>query len=395
VALNAENLDWALALSAWRASSSASVSGAGVRIGDVRHQLGGAVDRAQDRGCRASCPRTGEGAANCASPPPLNHIGGGGRPVAISKRPNGYEVFVWHPAHGRKLYVGVRKTLRGEGGALELQREKTEEFAKAQSQPRAKLTMRAYATEWLDVHHGPNTRRRAETTRTQNAINLRAFLEDFGDLPLDASIARRTALAWARKHPNNAKTVSAMLNDAIDDDVCKTNPFANRRQAQSRERKHISPFTEEEVDRLADIALRHWGKDGYGLTARAWVLFAAWVGCRPGETFGVTKADLRFGTGEVVIRRVKRRGGEYPTDMVVLPEIVQRAISAMPFVEPAGPIFLSVTGRRMLKGALAWHWNPVRAAFREHEKTSEQRWAQILDNQRNLDFYFCGIRALR
>jgi integrase len=63
-------------------------------------------------------------------------------------------------------------------------------------------------------------------------------------------------------------------------------PVRGRRQEESRERKHIHPLTEDEVDRLADIALRHWGSDGYGLVARAWVLFAAWVGCRPGETFG-------------------------------------------------------------------------------------------------------------
>jgi integrase len=73
-------------------------------------------------------------------------------------------------------------------------------------------------------------------------------------------VTRREALKWSKLHKHNAVVVCAMFNDAIDDDVCKTNPFAGRRQEESRERKHIHPLTEEEVDRLADIALRHWGE---------------------------------------------------------------------------------------------------------------------------------------
>jgi hypothetical protein len=60
-------------------------------------------------------------------------------------------------------------------------------------------------------------------------------------------------------HPHNAKAVAALLNDAIDDEACTANPFRNRRQEQPRGRQDIYPLTEEEVDRLADCALRHWG----------------------------------------------------------------------------------------------------------------------------------------
>jgi hypothetical protein len=81
-----------------------------------------------------------------------------------------------------------------------------------------------------------------------------------------------------------------MFNDAIDDEFAQANPFRNRRQEQPRGRQDIFPMTEEEVDRLAEIALREWGPSGYGLVARAWVLFGAWVGTRPGETFSVSRS---------------------------------------------------------------------------------------------------------
>jgi integrase len=89
-------------------------------------------------------------------------------------------------------------------------------------------------------------------------------------------------------------------------------------------------LTEDEIGLLAGIALRHWGPDGYGPVARAWVLFGAWVGCRPGETFTVQAENLNFADGLVTVRRVKKRGGRYPLDEIVLPGAAVDAIRAMP-----------------------------------------------------------------
>jgi integrase len=296
-------------------------------------------------------------------------------------------VYCYHPALKRKVYVGSRQNLRGPGGAQELEREKQAEFA---GQPRSdgKLTVRAYAVEWFDLHHGDGTRRPAESTRKVNEGRLRPFLDAFGDRLIDGGITRREALAWAKKHPHAARTASAMFNDAFDDEVCKANPFAKRRQQESRERKHIHPLTAEEVDSLASIARRQWGADGYGLVARAWVLFGAWVGCRPGETFSVEPVDLNFAEGLVSIRRVKRRGGRHPIDTVVLPRVVIDAIRAMPNIPTAGPVFTTVQGKHMEKGALRYYWDPVRAAFRQ--TITEERWGELLDGSedgKSLDFY--------
>lgn len=300
-------------------------------------------------------------------------------------------VFVYDPRVGKKVYVGSRVKLRGPGGAEELERDKQQEFA---GTPRTdnKLTIRAYAPEWLDLHHGDRTRRPAASTRLNNEINLRPFLDAFGDRLLDGGITRREALAWARKHPHNAKVVSALFNDAVDDEVAAGNPFANRRQEQARGRKDIRPITEAEVDKLAEIARGMWGADGYGLTVAAWITFGAWVGSRPGETFGVTINDLDFATSEATIRRVKKRGSVYPTDVVVFPVAAQTAIRAISDLEQTGPIFRTITGRPITKGAHRYIWDPIRKAF-ERELTAQRR-DELLDGRPDLDFYelrhFCG-----
>src|SRR4051794_34020627 len=308
--------------------------------------------------------------------------------MAISK-PRGAkgmrQVFVYDPARRAKVYVGSRASLRGPGGAKELERDKQREFAGRTKAPDSPLTVCEYAAEWLDLHHGPRTRRPADSTRALNESSLRPFLDTYADRALDAGITRREALAWAKKHPHQAKVVSAMFNDAVDDEACRGNPFANRRQEQQRGRQHVHPLTEAELDVLASIALDHWGPEGYGLVARAWILFGAWVGCGPGETFHVTAADLDFHAGEVTIRRVKPRGGRYPVDVVVFPRAAQDAVRAMPNIPQTGPLFRTVSGRAMVKGSLRYHWDPVRSRFQE--RVSRDRWLALTDGRPELAFY--------
>jgi integrase len=300
--------------------------------------------------------------------------------MGIYWRKGAYNVEVYDPMRRRNVYVGRRKLERE---AKSLLRAKEREFA---SQGRAAgMAIGEYADRWLESKHGPRTRRPAPSTRAHNRVMLRPFLAVFGEHRLDGGIGRAEALDWAAKHPYNAYSVSAMFNDAVDDQLCRGNPFANRRQQQSRERKDIHPLTEEEVDRLAELARDRWGPRTYGLVARAWVLFGAWVGCRPGETFQVEADDLDLEAGEVTIRRVKRRGPTYPTDVVVLADAARRAILDMPQIPEAGPLFRTVTGRAMVRGALRYHWDPVRSAFRE--TVTHERWDELLGGQDNLDFY--------
>jgi hypothetical protein len=74
----------------------------------------------------------------------------------------------------------------------------------------------------------------------------------------------------------------------------------------------------------------------YGVVCRAWLMFGAWVGARPGEYFGLDWDALDFEQGLVTITRIK---GRKQTDQVVFPKRAQDAILEMP--GPAhGPVVL-------------------------------------------------------
>jgi integrase len=317
-------------------------------------------------------------------------------------------VYVYHPLERRKVYVGSRVKLRGKGGAEELQRQKAEEFAKAAADHAAGVehapvpavgdgyTVRSWSEEWLGEHHGKGTNRPERSTLTVNRANLKPFLAEFGDLPLkgEGALGRKAALAFAKKHPQSAKTASAMLNDAIDLEICDKNSLANRRQPERRERRFIKALTEQEVDRLAQIALDEWGRDGYGLVARAWVLHGAWVGTRPGETFAAERKHMNFADEEIAVTRIKKRGGVYPTDTIVLPRVVIDAIEAMPDIPSKGPIYRTVRGTPFDKGSLRYYWDPIRARFRQ--TVTDERWAELLDGTedgQHFDFYVLRHRV--
>jgi integrase len=292
--------------------------------------------------------------------------------MALKRIKSGWQIYTYDPATKKKKYRGVRAKY-GDAKALERQ-------LLSDGKPTAgTLTIREYAHQWLDDHHGDGTRRPSPTTRQVNELNLRRFLEDHGDKPLD-SISRREALRWAKTNRHRAKTVSAMFNDAVDDEEAKANPFGNRRAKQSDERRHIAPLTEEEVDRLANIALDRWGHDGYGQVAQAWILFGAWVGTRPGETFAVRWQDLDLKDGLVTVQRIK---GRRQTDTIVLPSPVAEAVQRMP--RYGDLVFPSIRGNKIDKGGLRYYWDPVRSAFRN--TISRERWQALCEGQQDLDFY--------
>jgi integrase len=186
---------------------------------------------------------------------------------------------------------------------------------------------------------------------------MRAFLERFGDREIDGGIQRREALRWAKEHPSQSYAVAAMFNDAFDDEECKANPFRNRRNPEPRGRRDISPLTEHEVERLGEIA--HVVHGDYGVVCRAWLMFGAWVGARPGEYFGLDWDALDFEQGLVTITRIK---GRKQTDQVVLPKRAQDAILEMPGPR-TGRLFSTVRGSRIEKGSSSYYFNPVRSVF--------------------------------
>ena len=264
------------------------------------------------------------------------------------------EIWVYDPRAGRNVYVGSRKLLKD---ANKLFREKTDEFAGEPAETTEGMTCDEYADRWLAMKHGDGTRRPATTTHQVNRGLLRAFREDFGDRPLRGGISRVEALDWARAHATNAKAVSAMFNDALDDMLTDANPFGNRRLPEGRGRKDIAPLTEDEVALLGEVAHTTWG--AYGAVVAGWISFLAWTGARPMETFAVTWDAVDLAGNRVTVQRVK---GKKKTETIVLPPAAVDALTAMPGAR-AGLLFATTRGVRYDKGATAYYWRPVRSAF--------------------------------
>lgn len=306
----------------------------------------------------------------------------------IRKRGGSYGVKVWNPATGRDEWAGSRGSLKA---ARQLERDTERRYAR--SPVTGEITVTEYVERWLTVKHGPGTRRPQVTTGQQNRMRIKAFVDDFGAQRL-GSVRRRDALDWAAVHPSNAKAVSALYNDAIDDEYVQVNPFANRRQKQSRGRRDIVPLTMTEVDRLATIATGVWGL--YGPTCRAWVLCAAWIGWRPGEAFAARWDDLDLDAGTVRIeRQVQADGERLPKNdrvrTVILPGPAKVALLEMSTVR-SGLLFRTMTGRQISKRAYTWYWERVRTPFAL--ELDVERRAELLAGRPNLDLYelrhFCA-----
>lgn len=310
--------------------------------------------------------------------------------MAIKKprKPGGArEVWVYNPAVGRKVYVGSRKALRGKGGAQELEREKIAEFAgDPAAAPAHEMTCEEYADRWLTIKHGPGTRRPAAGTEKVNRGLLRAFRAEFGARTLRGGITRVEALDWSKAHPTNAKAVSAMFNDALDDMLTDANPFGNRRLPEGRGRKDIAPLTEQEIGMLAEIAYTAWG--AYGSVVAAWITFLAWTGARPKEAFALEWPAVDVAGNRVTVSRVK---GKQQTETIVLPPAAVTAMLAMPGAR-AGLVFKTTRGAGYDKGAWGYYWRPVRAAF--VSRLSPARRAELLAVKGALDPYalrhFCA-----
>lgn len=266
-----------------------------------------------------------------------------------------WRVFCYDSAVKRKRYFGSYPT---EKEALRVFRDVTNDLEDGKTETVDPTTCRAYADYWLDKHHGEHTPRPASSTYRNNEGKLRQFVKDFGDRPIRGGITRGEALTWCRKHRHNATTIAAMFNDAFNDEKTDTNPFADRRQSQSRGRKDIHPVSEAELEDLAALAVSIWGEN-YGMVVRGWILFMAWTGMRPGEVFKASWSDLDFASGNLTVTRIK---GRKQTERIIFPSRAQEAVLSMP-VDRSGLLFPSVNGQPMDKGHARYYFDPVRKAW--------------------------------
>jgi integrase len=205
----------------------------------------------------------------------------------IVKRGSSYGVSVYDAGLKRKRWVGTFATRRE---AKEAERTATRRRGSGSN-----VTCAEFASRWLVQYARP-----AAATRRNYGYAIQSFVVDFGNARL-ADLDRPRARAWALAQPHSrVRAVRAMLNDAINDGLHPgPNPFANLRMEQPRGRKDLVALTEDELHALADVALSVHGD--FGPTFRAMILFAGYVGLRPGELSALERTDVR--DDEVTIRQ--------------------------------------------------------------------------------------------
>jgi integrase len=219
-----------------------------------------------------------------------------------------------------------------------------------------RLTCGEFSKLWLSEYA-----RAAGATRRTYRYGVAAFADEFERVRL-TDFDRLMARSWALRVPqSNVRVVRAMFNDAINDALHPgPNPFSNLRLEQSRGRKDLTALTEDELNELAEKALDVHGE--FGPTFRAMIVFAAYVGLRPGELFALERTDV--GRDEVAIRRNLDGTGRIKATkngrerIVVLPPPARDALADVLVRLDVPWLFVTPRDRRFSKSSLYYYWTP-------------------------------------
>jgi integrase len=216
----------------------------------------------------------------------------------------------------------------------------------------------AFAKRWAEDYPRPRA-----STNKHNAERVNRFAEDFKGVKL-ADVDRPAARAWAMKNSSNLSAVRAMFGDARRDGLVDFNPFSELRLPGSRGRKDLVVLTEAELRALADVALSDdvelWD---YGREYRAMILFAGYVGLRPGELFALRRDDVN-GQMCTIERSLSSTGEIGPTKTgrvrtVIVPPVAQDALLDVPS-HRSGLLFTSPADRMWTQPLHHRYWSLLR-----------------------------------
>lgn len=223
----------------------------------------------------------------------------------------------------------------------------------------ARETCDEFATRWPVDYPRPR-----EATNLTNIERLKPFIKDFTGVLL-ADVDKPTARAWALKHKHQTAAVRAMFADAVQDGLLVINPFAELRIGKGRGRKDIVTLTEKQLQALAGRALTEDMEMGeYAPQYRAMVLFAGYVGLRPGELFALQAADIE---GQLchVRRSLSSKTHQIgptkngKTRIVTIPPVAQDALLEVP-AHPSGLLFTTPGDRQWTQPSNHRYWKLLR-----------------------------------
>jgi integrase len=251
----------------------------------------------------------------------------------------------------RKRYLGTFDTKR--------EAERGEAEWRVRSRPVGREACDSFAERWPSDY--PRLR---ASTNEHNRERVKRFAKDFRGVRL-SDVDRPTARAWAQQHRANLPAVRAMFGDAVRDGLVELNPFAELRLPGSKGRKDIVALTEAELHALAYLALdsRMELGEAYGREYRAMVLFAGYVGLRPGELFALRRDDV---AGQLCrIERSLSRTGEVGATKtgkartVTVPPVAQDALLEVP-PHSSGLLFTSPADRMWTQPSHHRYWSRLR-----------------------------------
>jgi integrase len=253
-------------------------------------------------------------------------------------------------ALGRKVHLGTFDTkneaLIAEGDH------------RRKARPTGRETCDELAARWTTDYPRPR-----ESTNKHNHERVQAFGKAFKGVRLN-DLDRPTARKWALLHPSNVSAVRAMFNDAKRDGLVEINPFAELRLPGSRGRKNIEALTETELVALADVALDpRMELEEYGPQFRSLVLFAGYVGLRPGELFALQRKDVE--DAQCTIERSLSRTGKIGLTktgrgrLVTIPPVALASLEDVPLFM-SGLLYSTPRGKMWTQPGHHRYWSLLR-----------------------------------
>ena len=214
--------------------------------------------------------------------------------MAIIKRGDGYGVRIWDAAAKRHRWLGTYAKL--------VDAKRAQADATLKPKAHATVTVEQWARIWLNEYA-----RTAPATQRTYRYAVKQIVSNLGAARL-GDIDRPTAKTWANRWPRNTTRVArTMWGDALRDGLCHQNPFTNLRLETPKGRKDMVALTEPEIEGLSRLARDTHGD--YGEEMAAIILFAAYIGVRPGELAALKWTDLDPANREATIQPGARRLG--------------------------------------------------------------------------------------